>query len=224
MPIAAAIGISAIAGVGSALIGSNAAKDAAKTQGKAADKAIALQREMYETSRSDLQPWAGTGGAANSSIAAMYGLPTATNPQGGQAFSESALAAFRNSPDYQVSLKEGIRAQDLSAASKGNLLSGGQRKAVADYASDLSSMKFGQYMDNLFKISGMGQNAAAGQGSAAMQTGSNISNNIISAGDASAAGQVGSANAWSGALGGIGSNLAYLAMRNPSAYGNPSIY
>lgn len=218
MPIAAAVGISAVAGLGSAFIGSSAAKRAAKTQAQASDNANATTLKMYETTRADLQPWAGTGNAANQSIANMYGLPTAANPAGGQAFGESSLAAFRNSPDYQVAMREGLRSKDLTAAARGNLLSGAQEKARTEYASDLSSMKFGQYMDNLFKISGMGQNAAAGQGSAAMSAGGQISNNIVQAGDASAAGTMGAANAWGGALSGIGSNLGYLAMRNPSAY------
>lgn len=218
MPIGATVGIGAITGVGSALIGSSAAKKAAQTQAKAADKASATTLKMYETTRADLQPWAGTGNAANQSIANMYGLPTAANPAGGGAFNESSLAAFRNSPDYQVAMREGLRSKDLTAAARGNLLSGEQEKARTSYASDLSSMKFGEYMNNLFKISGMGQNAAAGQGSAAMNAGSQISNNIIGAGDASAAGTMGAANAWGGALSGIGSNLGYLAMRNPSAY------
>lgn len=218
MPIAAAVGLSAVAGLGSAFLGSQAAKKAAKIQGKAADKASETTLKMYETTRGDLQPWAGTGNAANQTIANMYGLPTTANPAGGQAFNESSLAQFRNSPDYQVAMREGLRAKDLTAAARGNLLSGAQEKARTEYASDLSSMKFGQYMDNLFKISGMGQNAAAGQGAAAQNAGTAISNNIIGAGDSSAAGTMGSASAWGNALSGIGSNLGYLAMRNPSAY------
>jgi hypothetical protein len=173
---------------------------------------------MYEQTREDLQPYAGTGGHALTSIADMYGLPNPKNPAGGQAFSDSALAAFRNSPDYQVALKEGVRARDLSAAAKGNLLSGGQEKRLAEYGSDLASMKFGQYMNRLYDLAGMGQKAAAGQGAAAGRTGSALADLALDAGESRASGSVGSANAITGGINGITSNLAYLALRNPSAY------
>jgi hypothetical protein len=221
MPVGAIIGA---AGVGSAVIGSKAAKKAAKTQAAAAGEASDVTLKMYEQTREDLQPYAGTGGSALTSIADMYGLPSAKNPKGGQAFSESALAAFRNSPDYQVALKEGIRARDLSAASKGNLLSGGQEKRIAEYGSDLANMKFGQYMNRLYDLAGMGQNAAAGQGSAATNAGSSLARLALDAGESRAAGTVGSANAITDGISGLGSNLAYLAMRNPSAYGRSRVY
>ena len=219
MPVGAVIGA---AGVGSALIGANAAKKAGKVQAKAASTASDTTLQMYEQTRADLAPYAGTGGSALTSIANMYGLPTADHPGGGQAFDTSALEAFRRSPDYQVALKEGVRARDLSAASRGNLLSGGQEKRLAEFGSDLGDLKFGQYMDRLYKLAGMGQNAAAGQGGAAANAGSSLANLALSRGEAEAAGTVGSANAIAGGINGIGSNLAYLAARNPSAYRTPS--
>ena len=143
MPVGAVLGAGAI----SAGAGVFSASKAAKAQKKASDTASATTLAMYEQTREDLQPYAATGGSSLDSIAAMYGLPSKANPTGGQAFSDSALEAFRRSPDYQVALKEGIRARDLSAASKGNLLSGGQEKRIAEYGSELASLKFGQYMD-----------------------------------------------------------------------------
>lgn len=218
MPVGAVLGAGAL----SAGAGIYSANKAAKAQEKASKKASDTTLQMYEQTREDLQPYAATGGSSLNSIAAMYGLPTKDNPTGGQAFSDSALEAFRNSPDYQVALKEGIRARDLSAASKGNLLSGGQEKRIAEYGSELASLKFGQYMDKLFKLSGMGQNAAAGQGAAAQSAGSSLANLALGTGEAQASGYVGAGNAISDAASGLGSNLAYIAMRkNPSAYATP---
>lgn len=216
MPVGAVIG----AGVLSAGAGVYSANKAASAQEKASKKATDTTLKMYEQTRADLQPYASTGGSSLDSIAAMYGLPSKANPAGGEAFSESSLEAFRNSPDYQVALKEGIRARDLSAASKGNLLSGGQEKRIAEYGSELASLKFSQYMDKLFKLSGMGQNAAAGQGAAATNAGSSLSQLELAKGEAAASGAVGTGNALSEGLTGLGSNLAYYAMRNPSAYKN----
>lgn len=212
MPVGAILGAGAI----SAGAGVYSANKAASAQKKAANKASDTTLAMYEQTRADLQPYAGTGGTGLKSIADMYGL----NP-GGEAFNDSSLEAFRKSPDYQVALKEGIRARDLSAASKGNLLSGGQEKRIAEYGSELASQKFGQYMDRLFRLAGMGQNAAAGQGAAAQNAGSSLSQLALGAGEAQASGAVASGNAISDAANGIGSNLAFYAMRNPSAYKSP---
>ena len=225
MPVGAVAGIAGIGGVASAVIGSSAAKKAAKAQEKAAGKASDVTLQMYEQTREDLAPYAGTGGHALMSIADMYGLPTAKNPQGGQPFSESTLAAFRNSPDYIVARDEGIRARDYSAAAKGNLLSGGQEKRLAEFGSDLGNLKFQQYMDRLYSLAGMGQNAAAGQGQAATNAGSSLARLALDQGESQASGTVGSANAITSGINGLTSNLAYLAARNPSAYKQPtSIY
>lgn len=218
MPVGAILGAGAI----SAGAGIYSANKAAKAQEKASNKATDTTLAMYQQTRQDLQPYASTGGAGLDSIAAMYGLPSQGNPNGGQAFSDSSLEAFRKSPDYQVALQEGIRARDLSAASKGNLLSGGQEKRIADYGSELASQKFGQYMDRLFKLSGMGQNAAAGQGAAATNAGSTLSQLALGAGEAQASGYVGAGNALADGVNGAASNLAFYSMRNPSAYRPPT--
>ena len=55
--------------VASAVIGASAAKKAAKAQTKASDKASDVTLQMYEQTRSDLAPYAGTGGSALTSIA-----------------------------------------------------------------------------------------------------------------------------------------------------------
>lgn len=219
MPTGAVIGATSLISAGAGIYSAN---KASKAQEKASKSATDTTLKMYEQTRADLQPYAQTGGAGLDSIAAMYGMPSRANPAGGQAFSDSSLEAFRRSPDYQVALKEGIRARDLSAASKGNLLSGGQEKRIAEYGSELASLKFGEYMDRLFKLSGMGQNAAAGQGAAAQSAGSSLSQLALGTGEAQASGYVGAGNAISDAASGLGSNLAYIAMRkNPSAYPTP---
>ncbi len=224
MPVGGVIATVA-GGIGSALIGSSAASKAAKAQANASKDASDVTLKMYEQTRQDLAPYAGTGASSLSNIAEMYGLPTAAHPTGGQAFSDSALAAFRNSPDYQVALQEGIRARDHSAAARGNLLSGGQEKRLAEYGSELGSLKFGQYMDRLYQLAGMGQNAAAGQGAAATNAGSSLARLALDRGESEAAGTVGGANALTSGINGVTSNLAYLAMRNPTAYRQPtSIY
>lgn len=61
--------------------------------------------------------------------------------------------------------------------------------------------------NRLWNLVGMGQNAAAQQGAAGMQTGQAVANNTMAAGNAQAAGQVGSTNALADMIGGVGSSV-----------------
>jgi hypothetical protein len=220
VPVGAAIG-SVVAGVGSSAIGAISASKAAKKQAAAAQRGQDLTMEMYEQSREDLKPYNETGQAALMSLADMYGLPSDKNPEGGQAFNDASLEAFRRSPDYQAALQEGVRARDLSAASRGNLLSGGQEKRLLEFGSNLASTRFGSYLDRLRSLAGMGESAAARSASGAMQTGSNLSNLALGEGEAKASGIVGVGNAITAGINGVASNLGdYFAATGGSSYGS----
>lgn len=221
MPAAGAIAGAAVS-AGVAYLGgkstSDAAKKASKAQQKAAAEAAALQREMYQQTRTDLAPYRDAGTPAVKSILGMYGL------DGSGAFDDADLAAFRSSPDYQVAMKEGIDALNNRYAARGELKSGRAMKGVMDYASDLGDKKLEQYMSRLFGIAGMGQNSAAGTAAASMTTGGRLSDLALGAGQARAAGIVGSGNAWSDALSNLGETAITAISRNPSAYRTPSLY
>lgn len=206
----------AIAGVGavaSAGIGAYSASQAAKAQKKASKKALKAQEAAAAQARSDLQPWRATGEKALTSLADMYGLG-----EGDQnAFSDTALANFYKSPDYRVALEQGVSALDNSAASKGNLLSGGQIKGVMEYGSDLATLKFNNYISRLSQLSGAGQSAASGQASVAQNAGNNAANNYNNIGAAEASGIVGTGNAISG---GIDAATKALVSGLGTAYGS----
>lgn len=207
-------------GLAGAAIGSSSADKAADAQEKAANKAANIQYKMYQQTRQDLQPYARSGIPAMRSVMSMYGLTP-----GSQAFNDRAMADFRAAPDYQIAYREGLRALDNTAAARGELKSGATYKAAMGYASDLGTSKLDEYMDRLLRVAGMGQNAAAGQGSAAMSTGRGLASSYMDAGQAAASGAVASGNIWGGALSNLGNNLAFAMERNPSAYRNlASIY
>jgi hypothetical protein len=218
LPIALAVG--AAASVGSAVIGAKAASKAAKTQAAAADRATKVQLEAQQQQREDLSPYAMTGKGAMSSIANLYGLPTEANPNGGQAYSEEAISAFKRAPDYQVAYKAGVDGINSADAGNRSLLSGAHMKRLVEHAGNMADSRFNTYLSRLFSLAGMGQNAAASQGAGALNTGNNIANNTIRSGDAAASGIVGQANQISGAIGGVANNLGYYAMRG--AYDTPS--
>ncbi len=203
MPVGAITGgIAAVGAVGSIIGGNDSAKaadNAAQAQGKAASDAAATQKAQFEQTRKDLSPYRDVGSSSLYSLADLYGLPTPNNPNGSTAFDENALNAFKMSPDYQVALREGVGAIDASAAARGNLLSGGQIKRLADYGADLGAKGFGAYMNRLYQLAGMGENASARTGQFGANAATNIGNDQMAAGQAQAAGIVGANNAqWAG--------------------------
>lgn len=214
MPIAA-LAIGAVGTVASAVIGANAAKKAAAVQAQATKDASATTMKMYEQTRTDLAPYSETGAKATGSIADLYGL------NGTEAYSKEAAEAFKRSPDYQNTLNAGESAiSNLDAASR-SLLSGAHVKRAIDYAGNLADTRFNSYLSRLFQISGMGENAAARTGNAAMSTGSSLANLAVAGGEAQASGIVGGANQVTGAIGNISSNLAQYAA-NKSSYATPT--
>lgn len=222
MPIAAAA-IGGIGTVASAVIGSKAASKAAKVQAKAAAAAQDTTLKMYEQQRGDLQPWRDVGQSALGSIADMYGLSEAHK---GDPFSDAALEAFRKAPDYQVRMKAATEGIENADAASRSLLSGAHIRRLMEKSAEIADTSFNSYLSRLQALSGAGQNAASAQGNAAMQTGSNLANLTVQGGDAKASGIVGGANQLTDAIGGITSNLSYLALRNGSFGGGatPSLY
>lgn len=222
MPIGAIIG--GVASIGGALISANASSNAADAQKDAADKAAATTLQMYRTTRKDLKPYSMIGLGAGRTLAGLYGLTP-----GSTAFGDREMAAFQNSPDYKIAFDEAMRGVNSHAAASGMLKSGNTLRALQDRASDLGTMKLQSYADRLQSMMGMGENAAAKTGSAAMSTGGSLANLALAAGEAQASGAIGQGNIWSGLLSNLGAGAQGYLDRNPSAYQNsftqsPRIY
>jgi hypothetical protein len=213
MPAGAVAGIGAVGSIAGGIMGSNASSDAAAAQVKAAKLAAKTQKEMYEQTRGDLSPYRDVGSQGLYSLADLYGLKTPNNPDGSSAFNENALNAFKMSPDYQVAMKEGIGAVDASAAARGNLLSGGQIKRLADYGADLGARGFQGYMNRLNQLAGMGEDAASRTGQFGSTAATNIGNAQMAAGEAQAGGIVGGYNSLAGGMSDAFNNLSFAAKR-----------
>lgn len=136
-------------------------------------------------------------------------------------------------PGYEWNYAQGMRAVNNSAASRGLGLSGAQLKGAESFASGLADNTYQnqynnaltQYQTNynaaannvqrLMGLLGVGQGAANQTGSYGMQNAANMGNYLTSGANAQASGQVGSANALSNALSGMGNNaLLYSMMGN----------
>lgn len=130
---------------------------------------------------------------------------------------------FAQDPGYQFRMDQGNQALTNYLSAKGNLLSGAGIKAVTNYNQDYASgeyansyNRYNTNQSNLFSrlsaLSGAGQNSAAKVGDAGMTYANNAGNLMTQAGNAQAAGIVGSSNAISQGISG--------AMYNPYTLGS----
>ena len=147
-------------------MGSDAAGDAAAAQAQGANDSAALQREFYYQNRADLAPYQDVGSNALYNLAALHGVEYANAPGTFDDRARTAASRFVASPGYQFRLGEGVKALDRSAAARGQLLSGAQTKAVQGYGQNLASGEYGNYVNRLANLSGVGQ--AAGSSAATL--------------------------------------------------------
>lgn len=208
---------------GAALVGgamsSSASKSVAKKQANAADAASQLQQQQYEQTRNDLSPYRDAGSTALSQLMGQMG----TNGYFNQTYTGQDIY---NDPSYQFRLSQGLDSVQSGAAAQGGLLSGATLKALNNYAQDSASQEYSNAYNRfnadqtnrynrLSNLVGVGQNAAAQTGNAGLQTAQAIANNTMSGANATAAGTIGSNNAWANAAGQLGSiATAYLNNRN----------
>ena len=218
-------GTMAAVSIGSGIMQSNAAKNAAQKQADAARDALAQERAMYEQSREDLAPFRQTGYRALSDIEQMK--PFLTSQFGPDQFAQylDPSMAFRQ--------RLGTQATERLANVGGGAISGNTMRALTDYGQNLASTEYGNAFNRfqtergniyntLANIAGMGQGAVntgvnSAQNFAAGQTG------LITGGAAAqAAGTVGASNALAGGF--QGASNAYLLnqfMRPPGT--NPAV-
>lgn len=217
---------SAIASIGSAILGGNKAKQAASTQAEAAARAGAAQLEaariasdtqlqMFEQTREDTAPWRETGARALTKLEDMF-----LNGKG--------MDDFQQTPGYQFRFDEGVRALDRSAASRGLLMSGGQQRELTRYGQGIASNEFNTYANRLSSLAGVGQStavqtgqmgatAAQAAGQMGMQGAAGAGNAMMQAGTARASGYVGQANAYSAGLGNLAGSLGMYAGLDPNS-------
>ena len=204
-----------------AITGSN---KQAKAAGKAADQQLEatkyasdIQKEMFNETRKDQQPYMQAWSDALKQLMGGMG-------QNGQFMQTYKGQDIYDDPSYTFRLQQGQDSIQSGAAAQGGLLSGATQKALAGYGQDMASQEFSnaysrfnadqsnQY-NRLSNLVGMGQSAAAGVGNAGMQTGQAMANNAMSGANAQAAGTIAKGNTTSSNfqnLLGIGSMAAGL--------------
>ena len=139
--IAAAVAGSAVIGAGTSLLGSSKAAGAA-------EDAAALQRQQYQQTRGDLQPYFEPGriAVANALDVARSG-PTG----GGPDYLSAAWAAhpgrmtqaeLEATPGYQFTLAQGLKSTQSAAAARGLGVSGAALKGAGEYATQLANKTY----------------------------------------------------------------------------------
>lgn len=189
------------------------ATQAAETQAGAADRAAALQKEMFDLQRAGQEPYRQAGLTGQNRLMELLGLGGATGAEGyGKYAKDFSMADYQADPGYAFRLGEGQKALERSAAARGGLISGGALKAATRYGQDMGSQEyqnaFNRYQTNrsnqlqpLGNLMSMGQSAASNQGTAAGNYGTNAGQAYMAAGQAIGAGQLGVGNTINNALG-----------------------
>lgn len=216
---------------------SKAAKDAAKAQGRAAADSNALQYQMYQQNRRDMADWMEGGRVGLKEYMSMLGLP-AISAQGANAGAlpaaaqpaaqntaqpqQAAFDRFRNTPGYQFRMQEGLRGVQASAAARGGLMSGAALKSLNRYAQGVADQSFGDHINRLASLAGIGQTANTAVGQWGQNYANQAGQNLIGAGNARAQSMYAQGQAASGLasnLAGIGGMLGGYFSNRPQGSG-----
>lgn len=198
------MGIAAVVGtVGSAVVGgisqSNAASSAASAQENAAAQANATQQGFFNTTQQNLQPFIQTGTGAANQIAGLEGF----GPTGG-----AGMQTTLNSlPGYQFALQQGLKSVQNQATERGLGLSGAALKGASNYSTGLANQYYNNLLSGLQNTETVGANAAGGLATAATNTGGNIAQTQVGAGQAAGASDIAQGAAISNAAGGVPNGL-----------------
>ncbi len=218
-------GMTAVAGATlvTGYMGAQAAKSAARTQADAAGAASALEYEKYQQSREDLAPYRESGYTALKDIEKIKPFLTAQ-------FGPEQFGQYLD-PSMAFRQRLGTQATERLANVGGGTISGNTLRALTDYGQNLASTEYGNAFNRfqtergniyntLANIAGMGQGAVNTGVSANQNFASQMTGLTTGSAAAQAAGTVGAANAYGGALGNI-SNMAFLSsLMKPS---NPAV-
>ena len=177
-PAGAAI-VSGVGNVVGGIVAGNAAEKAAETQAGAADRALQLQRDIYNKFMEMNKPYYEAGVNALGQI--TRGEVTAE-------------------PGYGFRLGEGMKALERLQASRGNLLSGGAMKAGQRFAQDLASEEYGKSFNRLANIAGIGQTAASQAGTAGQNYAGQAGELGMQGANALVSGRIGRTSAYTGGL------------------------
>ncbi len=162
-----------------------AARDAARLQADASDRAIASQERSRDVARSDLAPFKDAGAGILDFLGDFV----------------------REGPETELTRSAGFNDIQRSSAARGKLNSGDTLEGLTSFNNRLNEGNRQNRFSELFNLATLGANAASGQANASLISGRGIADTIVGKGDALAAGRIGSSNQIGKTLKGITSFL-----------------
>lgn len=186
------VAAAAVVGAYGAKKQSDAAKDAASASQQGTDAAIAEQRAAREEYQTNIAPYLAQGSGALSTLARL---------------NAGDMTAFQQDPGYQFSLDQALEAVRNRGAAGGNYSGGGTTSDLLRVATGLANQDYGDFYNRQYNLATLGQNAAAGAGTAGMNTASNIGNLLTANAGAQGDAAINRANAYSNFGGQLGSLL-----------------
>ena len=209
-------GVGALGSIAGGIIGANAASSAAKTQANAATNAANMAQAQYGQTRADLLPYNLAGQVATDNLVGR--LPDLTAPF------NMTEANLEQTPGYQFTRDQGLKAVQSAAAAKGQGISGAALKGAAQYATGLADANYQNQFNNyqttqnnaynkLLGLGSLGESAGAQTGSLGLGATNTATNALTGGANASAAGTVGAANALTNSINGVGTaGMNYLLL------------
>jgi hypothetical protein len=216
MPIAWALGGSALLGFLGSQNQASAARSAADLQAQAAQRAQDQQMQMFTTLNEQQRPYREAGYGALGKIGEML-------PQFTKTFGPEDLKA-NLAPNYEFMRQQGLgaTAQGANVASPGsnvdlaktifaeNYAKGGYQDALTNFRNQQTDI-----FNRLSGIAGIGQTAQGSSQALGSQTAANIGQLGIGGASATGAGMINAANAQAGGLQGFGNAATMYSLLNP---------
>ena len=165
---------------------SQAAQQASAAQSQAAQSGIDEQRRQFDLTQKLLQPYTEAGAPALQQQQAFLGL-------GGAPAQQQAIQGIEQSPAMQAMLQQGENAMLQNASATGGLRGGNIQGALAQFRPELLNQLINQQYERLGGLTSLGQQSAAGVGTAGQAMGGNVATLLGQQGAAQAGGILGQA-------------------------------
>jgi hypothetical protein len=213
--VAAAVIAAGVAGAAATTVASN---KAASATGDAAKSAAQVQEDALKQQKELSQPYTDLGKQA---------IPTLENLLGiGSAGPGSQQATLEQTPGYQFAKQQGLASTQAGAASMGLALSGNTLEGLDKFSTGLADQTYGESVNRLMGVAGLGQAAAAGQAANIGAGANNLSNIAMNQGNNLAGIAANQGASYASIAGNLGSaylqNQTLQGLRNPTPAAAPA--
>lgn len=201
--------------IGSA-ISSRAAGKAAGQQAQAAEAGVEEQRRQFDRLQELLKPYVEAGTPALQAQQALLGLR-------GPEEQAAAVSGLESSPMFQALARQGEEAMLQQASATGGLRGGNLQAALAQFRPQMLAQAIEEQYGRLGGMTALGQQSAAGVGTAGMQSAGQIAGLLAQQGAARAGGTLGRAAPFA-QLFNVPMQLAGMNLARTGQFGIPGIF